>query len=612
MEKKVSRVLFDKRIVTLDIAALVAGTKYRGQFEERMKAVMNELEKAKDVILFIDELHTIVGAGGASGSLDASNMFKPALARGEIQCIGATTLDEYRQFIEKDGALDRRFQKITVNPPSSDETIQILNNVKDRYETHHGVKYSDEAIIACVRLSERYISDRYLPDKALDVLDEAGARVHLSNINVPKEITELEEKIEAARADKNRVVKAQNFEEAAKLRDLEKKHQLELETAKAEWEKSAANTVFPVTAEDIADIVAMMTNIPVNKIAEGETVKLLNMAEELKKQIIGQDEPIDNLARAIRRARAGLKDPSRPIGSFMFLGPTGVGKTELAKVLAKYMFDSEDALIRVDMSEYMEKFAVSRLVGAPPGYVGYEEGGQLTEKVRRKPYSIILFDEIEKAHPDIFNILLQVFDDGILTDGLGRKIDFKNTVIIMTSNVGVRDLKAGGSIGFSEKAPDAEYDHMKNTIEESMKKMFNPEFLNRIDDYIVFRQLKKEHIFSIIDIQLSKLLIRMQSMNIEIHLTIEAKEFLVDKGYDEKYGARPLRRAIQKYLEDPLAEELLKSVVKEDTIVNVELDSQKNDLVFIVLPKPKTTIELLSEKPLPDKELAIPAKSNKK
>jgi ATP-dependent Clp protease ATP-binding subunit ClpC len=612
MEKKVSRVLFDKRIVTLDIAALVAGTKYRGQFEERMKAVMNELEKAKDVILFIDELHTIVGAGGASGSLDASNMFKPALARGEIQCIGATTLDEYRQFIEKDGALDRRFQKITVDPPSSDETIQILNNVKDRYETHHGVKYSDEAVIACVRLSERYISDRYLPDKALDVLDEAGARVHLSNINVPKEITELEEKIEIARADKNRVVKAQNFEEAAKLRDLEKKHQLELETAKAEWEKSAANTVFSVSAEDIADVVAMMTNIPVNKIAEGETAKLLKMAEELKKQIIGQDEPIDNLARAIRRARAGLKDPSRPIGSFMFLGPTGVGKTELAKVLAKYMFDSEDALIRVDMSEYMEKFAVSRLVGAPPGYVGYEEGGQLTEKVRRKPYSIILFDEIEKAHPDVFNILLQVFDDGILTDGLGRKIDFKNTVIIMTSNVGVRDIKAGGSIGFSEKAPDAEYDHMKNTIEESMKKMFNPEFLNRIDDYIVFRQLKKEHIFSIIDIQLSKLLTRMQSMNIEIHLTTEAKEFLVEKGYDEKYGARPLRRAIQKYLEDPLAEELLKSVVKEDTIVNVELDSQKNDLAFIVLPKPKNSKELLSENPISDKELEIPVKSNKK
>ena len=590
MEKKVSRVLFDKRIVTLDLASLVAGTKYRGQFEERMKAVMNELEKAKDVILFIDELHTIVGAGGASGSLDASNMFKPALARGEIQCIGATTLDEYRQFIEKDGALDRRFQKVMVEPPTPEQTIQIINNVKDRYEAHHGVKYSDEAVQACVKLAERYITDRHLPDKALDVLDEAGARVHLANINVPTSITEIEQKIEEARQQKNSVVKAQNFEEAARLRDLEKRLQQELETAKEEWENSAGKSLFTVSEEDIADIVAMMTGIPVNKIAEGESQKLLKMAEELKGKIIGQDEAVEQLAKAIRRARAGLKDPNRPIGSFMFMGPTGVGKTELAKVLAKYMFDSEDALIRVDMSEYMEKFAVSRLVGAPPGYVGYEEGGQLTEKVRRKPYSIVLLDEIEKAHPDVFNILLQVFDDGILTDGLGRKIDFKNTVIIMTSNVGVRDIKAGGSIGFSDKSPDGQYDQMKSTIEESMRRMFNPEFLNRIDDYIVFKQLKKEHIHAIIDIQLEKLLKRMQSMNIELVLSPQAKDFLVDKGYDEKYGARPLRRALQKYLEDPLAEELLKSVVKEDTLVEVDFSTQLQELTFSVLPKPKLAL----------------------
>jgi len=590
MEKKVSRVLFDKRIVTLDLASLVAGTKYRGQFEERMKAVMNELEKAKDVILFIDELHTNVGAGGASGSLDASNMFKPALARGEIQCIGATTLDEYRQFIEKDGALDRRFQKVMVEPPTPEQTIQIINNVKDRYEAHHGVKYSDEAVKACVKLAERYITDRHLPDKALDVLDEAGARVHLANINVPTSITEIEQKIEEARQQKNSVVKAQNFEEAARLRDLEKRLQQELETAKEEWENSAGKSLFTVSEEDIADIVAMMTGIPVNKIAEGESQKLLKMAEELKGKIIGQDEAVEQLAKAIRRARAGLKDPNRPIGSFMFMGPTGVGKTELAKVLAKYMFDSEDALIRVDMSEYMEKFAVSRLVGAPPGYVGYEEGGQLTEKVRRKPYSIVLLDEIEKAHPDVFNILLQVFDDGILTDGLGRKIDFKNTVIIMTSNVGVRDIKAGGSIGFSDKSPDGQYEQMKSTIEESMRRMFNPEFLNRIDDYIVFKQLKKEHIHAIIDIQLEKLLKRMQSMNIELVLSAEAKDFLVDKGYDEKYGARPLRRALQKYLEDPLAEELLKSVVKEDTLVDVDFSTQLQELTFSVLPKPKLAL----------------------
>jgi ATP-dependent Clp protease ATP-binding subunit ClpC len=601
MEKKVSRVLFDKRIVTLDLASLVAGTKYRGQFEERMKAVMNELEKAKDVILFIDELHTIVGAGGASGSLDASNMFKPALARGEIQCIGATTLDEYRQHIEKDGALDRRFQKVMVEPPTPEQTIQIINNVKDRYEAHHGVKYSDESVNACVKLAERYITDRHLPDKALDVLDEAGARVHLANINVPTSITEIEQKIEDARQQKNSVVKAQNFEEAARLRDLEKRLQQELETAKEEWENSAGKSLFTV-----------MTGIPVNKIAEGESQKLLKMAEELKGKIIGQDEAVEQLAKAIRRARAGLKDPNRPIGSFMFMGPTGVGKTELAKVLAKYMFDSEDALIRVDMSEYMEKFAVSRLVGAPPGYVGYEEGGQLTEKVRRKPYSIVLLDEIEKAHPDVFNILLQVFDDGILTDGLGRKIDFKNTIIIMTSNVGVRDIKAGGSIGFSDKSPDGQYDQMKSTIEESMRRMFNPEFLNRIDDYIVFRQLKKEHIHSIIDIQLEKLLKRMQSLNIELVLSPEAKDFLVEKGYDEKYGARPLRRALQKYLEDPLAEELLKSVVKEDTLVEVDFSSQLQELTFSVLPKPtkqlppKESIEV-EDDPVPAAD-SLPAK----
>ncbi|MBI3258545.1 MAG: ATP-dependent Clp protease ATP-binding subunit [Ignavibacteriae bacterium] len=588
IEKKVSRTLFDKRIVTLDLGALVAGTKYRGQFEERMKAVMNELEKAKDVILFIDELHTIVGAGGASGSLDASNMFKPALARGDIQCIGATTLDEYRQFVEKDGALDRRFQKIIVEPPTGDETIQILNNVKDRYEAHHGVAYTDDAITACVRLAERYITDRYLPDKAIDVLDEAGARVHLSNIHVPKEITELEGKIEAIRTDKNNVVKSQNFEEAARLRDVEKRLQSDLETAKEAWEAAASTRIYTVTDEDIADVVAMITGIPVNKIAEGESSKLLKMADELKKQVVGQDEALKHLARAIRRARAGLKDPTRPIGSFMFLGPTGVGKTELAKALARYMFDSEDSLIRIDMSEYMEKFSVSRLVGAPPGYVGYEEGGQLTEKVRRKPYSIILLDEIEKAHPDVFNILLQVFDDGVLTDGLGRKIDFKNTVIIMTSNVGVRDVKAGGRIGFSEKTPDNEYEQMKATVEESMKRMFNPEFINRIDDYIVFRPLSKEHINEIIDIQLQTLYKRLNSMGLELELTASAKDYLVEKGFDEKYGARPLRRALQRYLEDPLAEEMLKNVVKEKAKVRVEYNTDSKELVFDYEILPKT------------------------
>lgn len=595
VQRKVSRALFDKRIVTLDLAALVAGTKYRGQFEERMKAVLNELEKAKDVILFIDELHTIVGAGGASGSLDASNMFKPALARGEIQCIGATTLDEYRQYIEKDGALERRFQKILVEAPSVEETKIILNNIKHNYEEHHSVVYTDEAIEACVRLSERYISDRSFPDKAIDVLDEAGARVHLANIVVPKDILNLEKEIEKVRNQKNLVVKQQNFEEAARLRDLEKRLQQELENAKAEWELESNTKVYPVTEDDIADIVAMMTGIPVNKIAESESQKLLHLADELKKYVVGQDEAIELISKAIRRARAGLKDPSRPIGSFMFLGPTGVGKTELAKALAKVMFDSEDALIRIDMSEYMEKFSVSRFVGAPPGYVGYEEGGQLTEKVRRKPYSIILLDEIEKAHPDVFNVLLQVFDDGILTDGLGRRVDFKNTIIIMTSNVGTRDIKAGGKIGFSEQTPESDYENLKNTIEESIKRLFNPEFINRIDDFIIFRKLEKKHIYSIIDIQLAELMERLKINNVTLELTQEAKDFLVDKGFDEKYGARPLRRALQKYVEDELAEEMLKGEIPPSTKVIGKFDKEQKKIVYTFIKE----VKQLDEKKLP-------------
>ncbi len=580
IDRKVSRVLFDKRIVTLDLAALVAGTKYRGQFEERMKAVMNELEKAKDVILFIDELHTIVGAGGASGSLDASNMFKPALARGDIQCIGATTLDEYRQYIEKDGALDRRFQKILVEPPSADEAIQILMNVKDRYEKHHGVRYDDDAVRASVMMADRYITDRFLPDKALDVLDEAGARVHLEHISVPKEVIELEEKIEDVRVQKNNVVKSQNFEEAARLRDLEKKYHTELEQAKEDWETKASDHVYDVVENDIADVIAMMTGIPVNRIAEGETAKLLKMAEELKTQVIGQEEAVEHLAKAIRRARAGLKDPSRPIGSFMFLGPTGVGKTELAKVLARYMFDSEEALIRIDMSEYMEKFTVSRLVGAPPGYVGYEEGGQLTEKVRRKPYSIILLDEIEKAHPDVFNILLQVFDDGVLTDGLGRRVDFKNTIIIMTSNVGMKDVKAGGRIGFSTNDATDDYENMKATVEETMKRLFNPEFLNRIDEYVIFKPLKREHMHRIIDLQIKRLLKRLDARGMTLELAKNAKDFIAEKGFDEKFGARPLRRTIQRFVEDPLAEDLLRGVFVDGAHIKGRFDKKTGQMVF--------------------------------
>jgi ATP-dependent Clp protease ATP-binding subunit ClpC len=545
-----------------------------------MKAVMNELEKAKDVILFIDELHTIVGAGGASGSLDASNMFKPALSRGELQCIGATTLDEYRQYIEKDGALDRRFQKIMVDPTTVDETIQILRNIKHKYEEHHGVRYLDKAIDAAVKLSDRYITDRYLPDKAIDVLDESGSRVHLANIHVPKEILDLEGEIEKIKQSKNQVVKTQNFEEAARLRDLEKKLLSDLEIAKREWELKAQDTVHDVTEEHMADVVAMMTGIPVNKIAESESAKLLRMAEVLKDQVVGQDEAIQKLTKAIRRTRAGLKDPKRPIGSFIFLGPTGVGKTELAKALARYLFDTEDALIRIDMSEYMEKFSVSRLVGAPPGYVGYEEGGQLTEKVRRKPYSVVLLDEIEKAHPDVFNILLQVLDDGILTDSLGRKVDFKNTILIMTSNIGTRDLKRTGGIGFGTQTARDEYGSMKSTIEEALKRVFNPEFLNRIDDTIVFHALEKSHIQEIVLIQIRDLSKRLAAQGLTLELTAGAREFLADKGFDPSYGARPLRRAIQKYLEDQIAEELLKGVFVEGTVIRVEVNPETGELKF--------------------------------
>lgn len=599
INKQVSRVLHNKRVVTLDLAALVAGTKYRGQFEERMKAVMNELEKAKDVILFIDELHTIVGAGGASGSLDASNIFKPALARGDLQCIGATTLNEYRQYIEKDGALDRRFQKIMVEPATVDETIQILNNIKVKYEEHHNVRYSEEAIIQAAKLSDRYITDRFLPDKAIDVMDEAGSRVHLANITVPKEIVDLELEVEKVRQSKNQVVKNQNYEEAAMLRDNEKKLLNELEQIKIEWDIKSQSMVFDVTEDNVSDVVAMMTGIPVNRIADGESQKLVKMEEHLKKVVIGQDEAVEKISRAIRRARAGLKDPNRPIGSFVFLGPTGVGKTELAKQLAKFLFDTEDNMIRIDMSEYMEKFNVSRLVGAPPGYVGYEEGGQLTEKVRRKPYSVVLLDEIEKAHPDTFNILLQVLDDGILTDGLGRKVDFKNTIIIMTSNIGTRDIKLDKVFGFGEGKEGTKYDKMKSAIDDTAKKVFSPEFLNRIDEMIVFKQLAKESIVKIVDVGIDKLLKRIKLQGITIDVTKAAKEYLAEKGYDQNYGARPLRRAIQKYLEDPLSEEILKGNFKEGSSIKVKHRKNAEDFEFVDLKKEsdieKEITEILEE-----------------
>ncbi|PTM04155.1 MAG: Clp protease ClpC [Bacteroidetes bacterium] len=581
VQKKVSRILYNKRVITLDLASLVAGTKYRGQFEERMKAVMNELEKNRDIILFIDEIHTIVGAGGATGSLDASNMFKPALARGEVQCIGATTLDEYRQHIEKDGALERRFQKVIVEPTSIDETIEILQNIRERYEDHHNVRYTDEALSACVSLTNRYISDRFLPDKAIDALDEAGSRVHIINMNVPKQILELEKKLEDVRVLKNEVVKKQRYEEAAKLRDDEKRLEKELEEAQTAWEEESKQHREVVDAEQVADVVSMMSGIPVTKIATAESNKLAELPNVLKKKLIGQDAAVDKVARAIQRNRAGLKDPNKPIGSFIFLGQTGVGKTQLTKVLARELFDSEDALIRIDMSEYMEKFAISRLVGAPPGYVGYEEGGQLTEKVRRKPYAVILLDEIEKAHPDIFNMLLQVLDDGYLTDSLGRKIDFRNTIIIMTSNIGARQIKDfGQGVGFGTAAKKAqEGDHNRGVIEKALKKAFAPEFLNRIDDVVVFNALEKEDIHKIIDIELKKVIHRIEDLGYKIELSKEAKEFIAEKGFDKQYGARPLKRAIQKYIEDLLAEEIVNNRLTEGEQIVLDLEDSKEGLI---------------------------------
>ena len=589
VQRKVSRVLFNKRIISLDLASMVAGTKYRGQFEERMKAVMSEIEKNPDIILFIDEIHTIIGAGGASGSLDASNMFKPALARGEMQAIGATTLDEYRQYIEKDGALERRFQKVLIEPTSIEETIQIMNNIKERYEDHHMVTYTDEALAACVKLTERYITDRHLPDKAIDALDEVGSRVHITNINVPQDIIDIEQEIEELKDQKNEVIKSQQYEKAAELRDSERKLQDRLEEAKKRWEEDSKAKRVVVTEEDVAEVVSMMCGIPVTRVAQSEMGKLATMADELQGKVIGQDEAVEKVVKAIQRNRAGLKDPNKPIGSFFFLGPTGVGKTQLAKVLAKYLFDTEDALIRIDMSEYMEKFSISRLVGAPPGYVGYEEGGPLTEKVRRKPYSIIFLDEIEKAHPDVFNLLLQVLDDGHMTDGLGRKIDFKNTILIMTSNIGARQLADFGTgVGFGTKSQtDQRDENAKTVIQNALRKAFAPEFLNRIDDMIIFHSLNRESIHKIIDLELVKLFDRIAVLGYHASMTEKAKDFIVDKGYDEKFGARPLKRAIQKYIEDPLAEEIIKANLHEGDTIVLDID-EANTALKISIEKGKT------------------------
>lgn len=590
VQRKVSRVLFGKRVVTLDLASLVAGTKYRGQFEERMKAVMNELEKNPDVILFIDEIHTIIGAGGASGSMDASNMFKPALARGEIQCIGATTLDEFRQHIEKDGALERRFQKVIIEPATQAESLQILDNIKSKYEDHHNVTYTPEAIKACVTLTARYLTDRHLPDKAIDALDEAGSRVHITNIHVPENIIELEKKMEDIKELKNQVVRSQKYEEAAKLRDTEKQLQAQLEAAKKVWEEETKLNRVVVTEDNVAEVVSMMSGVPVQRISQNEGEKLVKMVEQLQGKVIGQDEALKKVVKAIQRNRAGLKDPNKPIGSFIFLGPTGVGKTQLAKILAKHLFDNDEALIRIDMSEYMEKFAVTRLIGAPPGYVGYEEGGQLTEKVRRRPYSVVLLDEIEKAHPDVFNMLLQVLDDGQLTDSLGRKIDFKNTIIIMTSNIGARQLKEfGQGVGFGTQTRQENVEeNNKGVVENALKKAFAPEFLNRIDDVVMFNSLSREDIHKIIDIELLNLFGRVNSLGYTIKITEAAKDFIVEKGYDIQYGARPLKRAIQKYLEDPMAEEIIQSNLSEGDAIEIDYDTEKKEItVKTVKPKSK-------------------------
>ena len=604
IQRKVSRVLFDKRVVTLDLASIVAGTKYRGQFEERMKAILNEMVKNPSIILFIDEIHTIVGAGGATGSLDAANMLKPALARGEIQCIGATTLDEYRQHIEKDGALERRFQKVMVDPTSVEETIDILMNIKERYEDHHNVSYTDDAIDACVKLTQRYISDRHLPDKAIDALDESGSRVHISNIVVPDQIVELEKEIELTKQDKIQAVKNQNFEKAASYRDKEKELLDRLDSEKKKWEKELSQNRETVDEDKVAEVVAMMTGVPVQRIAQAEGARLLKMADELRTSVIGQDEAISKVVKSIQRNRAGLKDPNKPIGTFVFLGPTGVGKTQMAKVLAEYLFESIDNLIRVDMSEYMEKFSISRLVGAPPGYVGYEEGGQLTEKVRRKPYAVVLLDEIEKAHPDVYNILLQVLDEGQLTDSLGRRVDFRNTIVIMTSNIGTRELKDfGQGVGFATKArQDAANEHSKSVLQKALKRAFAPEFLNRIDDVVLFNTLTREHIHKIIDIELKGLYERVQTLGFGIKLSEEAKDYVLDKGYDIQYGARPLKRAIQKYLEDPMAETIIKSTLVEGDTMIVDFDKEKEEITVAIQKKKGVLPKAKKELPAGKKE----------
>ncbi len=586
IDRKVPRVLHNKRIVALDMGSIVAGTKYRGQFEERMKAIMSELEKAEDVILFIDELHTIVGAGGASGSLDASNMFKPALSRGELQCVGATTLDEYRMYVEKDGALERRFQKVMIEPTTPEETLEILRCIKLKYEEHHNVQYTDEALIATIRLCERYVTDKNFPDKAIDVLDETGSRVHISSIVVPKEILDLEQRIEKVRQEKEQHARQQDFEKAAKMRDVERRLQEELQFERNRWEREEERQPATVNEEDIGEVVSMMTGIPVQRVVKSESVKLIEMEGSIKKIVIDQNEAIETISKAIRRSRTGLKDPNRPIGSFMFLGPTGVGKTYLAKILAEYLFERKDALIRIDMSEYMEKFSVSRLVGSPPGYVGYEEGGQLTEKVRRHPYAVILFDELEKAHPDVFNILLQVLDEGQLTDSLGRKVDFRNTILIMTSNVGTREVKKSVSIGFSQKQGDSEHQVMKEKIDKELRRLFNPEFLNRLDDFIFFRKLTKKGMMKIVELMIIEMSERLLERNITLELSDGAKEFIAEQGFDPILGARPLKRAIQKYIEDPLADEILREKFTDGSTIKIKMKNKK-ELGFQLVEKNK-------------------------